>query len=260
MNLAFSEQGNGGKIPLILIHAFPLHRGMWKYQLKGLSQNVRILAPDLPGFGESPMLKNNPGMDSYAEAIQGFLAEKGIGKAVFGGCSMGGYILFELWRRCHELVAGLILCDTRAEADTPENRAIRMEAIDNVRQKGVAFFGEGMLDKLLSSNTRQKLPEKINEIWDMINSNSQEGIIHALWALATRCDSRETLSTINVPTLLLVGDDDILTPPTLAQSMQAGIPESRLEVIANAGHLSPFEQPATTNEKILDFLQGNQLL
>ena len=125
MNLAFSESGKPKPLSLILVHAFPLNGAMWKHQLKDLQDVLHVIAPDLPGFGRSKPLEEAPGVDGYAKALIQFMDAKGIASAIFGGCSMGGYILFELWRQAPERVTGLILCDTRAEADTPEAREKR---------------------------------------------------------------------------------------------------------------------------------------
>ncbi|RJP31972.1 MAG: alpha/beta hydrolase [Candidatus Omnitrophota bacterium] len=260
MGLAFTEQGNTENPSVVFIHAFPLNRKMWKYQVEGLSQSLHVLAPDLPGFGESPILQKNPSMTAYAESIKNFLLEKKIHKAVFMGCSMGGYVLFEIFRQYKEMVAGLILCDTRPQADTPEARVQRMETIDYVRVNGIRSLAEKMLFSLLCLETTGQTPEKVDEIKEIILSNSTEGIIQALWALASRRDSVELLQSIDAPTLILVGREDVLTPPDLARSMQNHIKNARLDIIPNAGHLSPYEQPHLVNRSIRKFLEESNII
>jgi len=254
MNLAYSESGNPNARPLVLIHAFPLNRAMWKHQLDGLSNCAHLIAPDTPGFGESPTLSEGPTMAAYVSAIAGFLDRMKIEKAVFAGCSMGGYILFELLRSYPDRVEGLILCDTRAEADASDARETRMQAIQIVREYGLAPVAQGMIPKLLCPNTLESNPDLVSEIESAILSNQPEGIIHAQQAMSDRTDSVQTLHSIGIPTLILVGESDELTPPDLARSMHEMIRGSRLEILPKAGHLSPLEQPQAANTAIRTFL------
>jgi len=260
MKLAYTEQGEHSTLPLVLIHAFPVTRRMWRRQWEGLSHTIRVFAPDLPGFGESPLLEKSPSVASYVETMVEFLDGLSIQRAVFGGCSMGGYFIFDLWRRHPHRVAGIILCDTRAEDDTPELREKRMKSIEQVRSQGLAPLAEGMLPLLLCRETHEQRKEKVEEIRTDILGNTPQGIIHCLTALASRPDSRNTLKTISVPTLIVVGKDDVITPPTIAQSLQAGIPNSTLAVIPSAGHLSPFEQPEEVNAAISKFIGSAGLI
>lgn len=260
MTIHFIENKNTSSLPLILIHAFPLNRWMWKHQVEGLEDCIRVIAPDIPGFGESERLMEPPSMRAYVKSLLNFLNSKEMEKAIFGGCSMGGYILFELWRYAPERVAGFILCDTRAEADTQEMRQNRKKSIEDVRANGTAKLTETMLPKLISPATVQTQDDLMNDLRNIILNTDKEGIADAQQALADRPDSLETLKTIIVPTLILVGEDDILTPPDVAGFMQERIPNSNLEIIPNAGHLSPLEQPERTNEAIRTFLLESGLI
>ncbi len=259
MNLAFSESGKPKPLSLILVHAFPLNGAMWKHQLKDLQDVLHVIAPDLPGFGRSKPLEEAPGVDGYAKALIQFMDAKGIASAIFGGCSMGGYILFELWRQAPERVTGLILCDTRAEADTPEAREKRLNTIEDVRNQGTDSLAASTIPNLLSPKTVETREDIVAEVIEMIQANSPVGIIHALQSLASRPDSTATLPEIKVPTLMLVGIEDVLTPPSLAKTMQAAIPHASLEVIPEAGHLSPFENPAAANQAIRKFIKKAKL-
>lgn len=254
MPLIYSENSNKGKLTLVLIHAFPLNRHMWKYQLTGLQDSVHVIAPDLPGFGESKRLQESPSINAYGKALFELLDSMGIEKAIFGGCSLGGYILFELWRMAPQRVSGLILCDTRAEADTPEVRKNREKSIEEVLTKGTSPLAEAMPLKLLSPTTYQNHNHVVSEVTNAILGNARIGIADAQLALASRLDSTETLATISVPTLIIVGEDDLLTPPNLARSMQGQIPHSHINIIPSAGHLSPLEQPERVNSAIWTFL------
>ncbi|MGC9328058.1 MAG: alpha/beta fold hydrolase [Candidatus Hinthialibacter sp.] len=260
MTIAFSENKNTGSRPLVLIHAFPLDRRMWDHQVKGLENTIRVIAPDTPGFGNSDRLSEKPSMRAYVNSWLQFLDDREIEQAVFGGCSMGGYILFELWRQAPERTAGLILWDTRADADAPDARENRLQTIEEVQANGPASLAETMPAKLLSPATYETRPDLVDELKKTILANPKDGIADALQALADRPDSTDTLKTITAPTLILVGEDDVLTPPELAQSMHAHITNSRLEIIPQAGHLSPLEQPDKTNAIIESFLREASLL
>ncbi len=254
MKLAYFEKGNPDNLPLILIHAFPLNRQMWRNQLQDLSSISYVLAPDLPGFGESLNLQGDIHIHAYADAIIEFMDHFPLSKAVLAGCSMGGYILFDLWRRYPERIAGLILADTRSEADSPEAKEKRLNTIAQVQEEGTAPLAESMVPNLLSDSTIMNNDDIVKEVRDMILSTSPQAVTHALHALAGRPDSTDTLYSITVPTLIIVGEDDGITPPEIAQSMQKNIPKAQLAIIPNAGHLSPLENPKEVNSRMQDFL------
>jgi 3-oxoadipate enol-lactonase len=164
MNLSYTMKGSSDNLPLVLIHAFPLNKAMWRHQLEDLSDIACVIAPDTPGFGESPVLSEPPTMNAYVKKFQDLLSSLNIEKAVFCGCSMGGYILFELWRQCPERVAGLILCDTRAEADGEEARKKRENSIEQVNAQGTQATAEAMLPVLAGQHTRQNRQALVEEI------------------------------------------------------------------------------------------------
>ncbi len=260
MTLAFSSNSSAETPPLVLIHAFPLNREMWKHQLSGLEDTIQVIAPDMPGFGESEPLTESPGMSAYVRSLLSWLDEQDIKQAIFAGCSMGGYILFELWRIAPERVKGLILCDTRAEADAPEMRENRLLTIQQVLEDGPIALANAMPPKLVSSATLKKQPELMEKLKQAILNNPTKGIANALQALADRPDSTNDLSSINIPVQILVGEDDQLTPPDLAKSMHGKIPNSHLGIIKDAGHLSPLEQPEQANTIIRTFLLESGLI
>ncbi len=251
MNISYSEKGDMSALPLVLIHAFPLNRRMWTRQMDGLSDKLRTLAPDLPGFGETPVHVDDQSMAAYVKKLKQFLDGKGIYKAVFAGCSMGGYVLFEFWRTYPDTMSGMILCDTRAEADTEETKANRMKSIEDVREKGIGPLAETMIPKLLSSETVSSREELVSEVREIILSNTTEGVANALAAMAERPDSTDTLNIIDIPTLLIAGKEDIITPPEVAENMQTKMKNARVEIIPGAGHLSPIERPELVNQSIL---------
>ncbi|MBZ0256332.1 alpha/beta hydrolase [bacterium] len=256
MSLAFSFAGDLKNTPVILLHAFPLNRSMWRFQLDGLSDQAYLLAPDLPGFGESALSDEPASMSLYVQQLITFMDEQKIEQAVLVGCSMGGYILFEFWRMMPRRVLGLILCDTKAEADTDEARQNRLDLADAVRKNGTSQLAQAMPEKLLGKTTQGNKTELVTEISEIIKSTNPEAVAQAQLAMASRPNSTQTLESIITPTLIIVGEEDLLTPPQAALSMHEKIPTSKFEIIPNAGHLSPLEQPDAVNNAITDFLQA----
>lgn len=256
MSLAFSSAGDPNQIPVILLHAFPLNRLMWRHQLESLSEQAYILAPDLPGFGDSPLSDSPGSMNDYVQQVIAFMDEQKIEQAVLGGCSMGGYILFEFWRIMPRRILGLILCDTRAEADSGEQMNNRLKMAETVRRDGVNLLVQDIPEKLLGKTTQSQNPEMVREIENTIQSTNPEGVVQAQVAMAARPGSLVTLESIIAPTLIIVGEEDILTPPSAAQTMHQRIPTSDMVIIEKAGHLSPLEQPGLVNSAMHNFLQS----
>jgi pimeloyl-ACP methyl ester carboxylesterase len=227
--------------PLVLVHGFPLDRRMWPMR-EELARGRTVLAPNLPGFGGTSAPPRPGFIGAYAAFLLAETDRAGIGRAVFCGLSMGGYVVFELLRRAPERVAGLVLCDTRAEADPPEARGAREAAIALVEAGRRAEFLGGFTPRLFAPAARED-PILCGLLNAMGESVSDEGLCVALEALRDRPDSRPLLPEIRVPALVLVGEEDAVTPPALAESMNRAIPGSRLEVIPGAGHLVPLERP-----------------
>ncbi|MEJ5198599.1 MAG: alpha/beta fold hydrolase, partial [Anaerolineae bacterium] len=211
--LACWERGRTHTTALLLVHGFPLDHRMWTAQMVGLSDEMRVIAPDLRGFGRSAAALTGPlTMDQHADDLAALLDALKIERAIVAGLSMGGYIAFAFWRRHRPRVAALILADTRAEPDSPQARANRDAAAEKVRQAGVAALADDMLPRLLAP-TSMADPRRVERLRRMILDQKAETIIAALAGLRDRPDSRPTLPTINVPTLVLVGEQDALTPP-----------------------------------------------
>jgi len=251
----YDDLGRGQ--PLVLLHAFPLNRQQWKPQHDILSARVRLLAPDLPGFGETPVPVGEPSVDGMADAVAAWLEAIGATEPiVLGGLSMGGYVALAFARRHPAKLKGLILADTRAEADPPEAKTKRAEAIALVEAKGVPALFDGMLPKATSDRTRSESPNVIEELKAIAAMQSAAGTIAGLAMLRDRPDSTESLSSIVVPTLIIVGAEDATTPPALSKAMAAAIPNSTFIEIAGAGHFANAEAPAEFNEAILGWLKG----
>lgn len=257
MNLAYSETGRQDAPVLLWIHAFPVNRHMWKHQLEAFADSWRSIAIDLPGFGESKEIVIEPTIGAFADSVLGFLDQKGIDKAVMAGCSFGGYILFELWRKAPERIDRMILCNTRAEADSDEATANRKAMIEDIKSNGTGPLSENMTEKLLTEMTIENQPNTTKLVEKAIREANPEGVVNAVRAIMSRPDSQQTLAGINVPALILVGDEDSITPTPIAQAMHDRLAKSTLHIIPYAGHLSALENPNAANQEIRHFLEGH---
>jgi len=253
--LACYRRGQAHETALLLIHGFPLDHRMWAAQMAALSAQVHVIAPDLRGFGRSAATMSGAlTMDQHADDLAALLDALGVERAIVGGLSMGGYVAFAFWRRHRQRVAALILADTRAEPDSPQARANRDAAAQKVRQAGVAALADEMLPRLLAPANLAN-PRVAERLRAMILAQPAETVIAALAGLRDRPDSRPTLPTIAVPTLVLVGEQDALTPPADAAALAAAIPGARLVAIPAAGHMSPMENPRAVNAALREFIR-----
>ncbi len=238
--LNVTDLGEG--TPVVWIHGYPLASSVFEHQLA--IRGVRHVMPDLPGFGQSRPDGGALSIDDYAHRMLDLLDQRGLEKAVFAGLSMGGYICLAIARIAPERMRGLVLIDTRETADTEEVRKGRYESIEKVKKEGVKPVVESMLPKMLTPAAPREMKERVREI---MSSSSPEGVTAALHAIATRHDSSGVLPKIVVPVLIVVGEQDTITPPGDAERMQSRIARARTVRIANAAHLSNYEQAAEFN-------------
>jgi pimeloyl-ACP methyl ester carboxylesterase len=256
-NLAVDYSDNGSGIPLFLIHGYPLSRALWEPQITGLADVARVLALDLRGHGGSDVGPESYSMSVLADDCRRLLDTLGIAQpVVLGGLSMGGYIVFEFYRKYPQRIAGLILAATRAGADSPEAKANRDKAATTAREKGVGAIVETMLPKILSQKSFQTRPELVTRVREMMASTSLAAVLGDLAAMRDRVDSTAMLAQIDKPTLILHGADDQLIPPAEAQAAGATIPDARLQILPDAGHLLNLEQPEAFNEAVRGFLSS----
>ncbi len=220
---------------------------MWEAQAE-LSEVCRLLTPDLPGFGESP--PTDWTMDTAADLLADWLTALSLERAIIGGLSMGGYVALAFARRHPARVSGLILADTRAEADTAEAKANRATALDTVASGGPAALIEGMLPKMLSVTTREQRPAVTQRVRELAGRQTADGVSRAIAALRDRPDSTASLAGFKFPVLVLVGSDDTLTPPSAAEAMADKLPDVTTEVLRGAGHLSNLESPTQFNSAV----------
>jgi 3-oxoadipate enol-lactonase len=227
---------------VVLLHAFPLNSTLWRPQIERAPTGWRFVAPDLPGFGAS-VLPAARTMDAMAREVLNVLDEQGIDRAVIGGMSMGGYVTLALYRLAPERFVGMVLADTRATADTDQQKEARRKMIETVREQGPGAVADEMMPKLLGETSHRERTDVASKVREMIEGNSRAAIAGAVEAMMTRPDSRPLLSQISVPTLIVCGEEDVLTPPSDSTALHDGIPDSRLVQIPRAGHLSSIEAP-----------------
>jgi pimeloyl-ACP methyl ester carboxylesterase len=251
--IEYDVRGRGPAV--LLLHAFPLGLSMWDPQTETLAATHRVVRFDARGFGASAVDETTPlTMERIADDGAFLLDQLWIEKAVVVGCSMGGYAAFAFARRHPRRLAGLVLQDTRAGADAPEARANRATLAAKVLAEGATAAVEAFLPKLVGETTHHERPALVARLRERILAVSPRGIANALHGLAARADSRGLLSRIAVPTLVLAGEEDVLTPPDEARAMAAAIPGARLQVIPRAGHLANLENPDALNAALRAFL------
>jgi len=249
--VGYDEAGAG--TPVLLLHGFPHDRTLWEAQLAAPPARARLIAPDLPGFGESAPTQL-PSLDAWAEWVDALCDALSLPAVVLGGLSMGGYLAFAVWRRNPARVRGLILADTKAPADTDEGRAKRVEMQQLAAAQGAGAVAEKMMPGMVGKTTREARPRAVEHLDAMMRRASVGAIHDALDAMRTRADSTATLATITVPTLIICGDEDALTPPKESEAMHRAIPDSQLAMIPFAGHASCVEHPAAFNAVLAGFL------
>lgn len=250
----YAEAGSG-QPALVLLHAFPLHAGMWAPQLEHLSSGRRVVAPDLLGFGgtDAPDSMYRYTMLAYADLVAGLLDRLGLDRVVLGGLSMGGYVALAFLRQYADRVSALILADTRAAADTTAVFERRTDQQDQVAGIGTTALIETLLAGLLSDHTKSTRLDLVEQVRRLM-ANPAAGFIGALEAMKHRPDATEELATISVPTLIVVGEDDALSPREVAQEMHERIKNSKLAVLPRAGHLSNLEAAEEFNAAVAAFL------
>lgn len=248
-------EGNGQ--PLLLVHGFPLDHSMWNAQVDYFSASFQVIAPDLRGFGASPSRDETTTMSDFAQDLANLLQALDIQTPVhFCGFSMGGYIAWQFFQQHRRQLQSLILCDTKATADSPAARQLRDENAARVLQEGPEFLATSMPEKLFAQNTFAAHPAVVLKTQETIRATSSLTIAAALRGMALRPDVTDLLPTIDVPTLVLVGAEDAISTSLEMQGIADRIPYAQFREIANAGHMSPLEQPTEVNSVIEGFLNS----
>jgi len=255
MHLRVEKHGRGR--PLMFVHGFPLDHSMWRSQIDAFAESHRVIAVDLCGFGASDAADGTVTMEQFADDLVAMLDVMAIDDpVVFCGLSMGGYIAWQFLSRYPDRTAALILCDTRAAADSPEAKENRRKMARLALDAGSKAVAAPMLAKLFAPSTYEQQPEIVEATRRVMAATDPIGVAAALRGMATRPDMTEMLPRISVPTLLVVGEHDVITPPEEMESMARSIPGAKLVRIPDAGHMAPLENPAAVNQVIGEFLAG----
>lgn len=248
----YHDRGHGAA--LVLVHGFPLDSRIWEAQVESLSDRYRVIAPDLRGFGQTA--STDPfTIESAADDLHMLLRSIGALPCVLGGLSMGGYIALAFARKYHSDLKGLALIDTRSEADAEKGKETRNKMIQLVREKGPAAIADEMFPKMMweqNAKSRQDIAHKLRYIME---SQKPETIANALAAMRDRQDYTASLARIEVPTLIVVGEQDAITPPAVAEAMSKQLRNPTLVVIRRAGHMAPMEQPDDVTTALRRFLE-----
>ncbi|GLX01234.1 alpha/beta fold hydrolase [Microtetraspora sp. NBRC 16547] len=254
MQLYSRSAGSG--TPVVLLHAFPLSSAMWLAQREGLAPACRVITPDLRGFGGSRLGDEAPSLDLMADDVARLLDHEGVERAVVGGQSMGGYVTMAFCRRHPDRLLGVVLADTKAAADPPPARENRERIAEAVLRDGSEILVREVLPPQLGATTKQGRPMVAGRVRGLVQSAPPAAVAWAQRAMAARPDSSDTLRTLKVPALVVVGDEDELSPPAEAEAMAGTVPDGRLVVIEKAGHLSAMEQPEAFNHAVADFVRS----
>jgi pimeloyl-ACP methyl ester carboxylesterase len=242
--------------PVILLHPFPVNYEFWLPVAEALASRYRSILPDLRGHGDSGVGEGPATMEKHASDIARVMDDAEVGRAPLVGVSIGGYALFDFWRRYRGRVAALGLCNTKAPADNAEARGGRLQAANDVLDRGTEPFFESMVPRVFSKTTRETRPDLVEGALRMMRKMSPEDVAQVQRGMANRPDSVDTLKTINVPTLLITGDEDNLTGVNEAELMRQHISGSQMRVVPKAGHYSPWEQPDEVMRLLRQFLDS----
>lgn len=253
IQLAYTDAGLG--LPVVLLHGYPFNRTLWNEQVGALSNSYRVITPDLRGHGDSDASAGAATMNRMAQDVATLLDHLEISRAVIGGLSMGGYVALAFYKQFPSRVRALVLADTRAQADTEEGKQTRLQQAEKALAEGMAGIADSMLPKLLTPDTVSKRPEVVKRVRDMMLKTKPEGAAGALLGMAERDDQTSLLSQVSCPTLILVGQEDQITPVKDSEKMHREIVGSRLVVIENAAHVSNLERTEQFNEELIRFLK-----
>jgi len=253
--IALEVEDHGDGVPVVLLHGFPLSSEMWTPIRTAVEQAARLITPDLRGFGGSDKPQGDYGMETLAGDVLRLADRIGVERFVLGGHSMGGYVALRLAASHVERLTGLILIDTRASADTPEGKVRRTVAIERIRRGEAAAFLDEFIPNLLGESTRGRAPRLATELRALAAEVPNHVLAGCLAGMRDRPDSVQVLSGLDLPALVITGQEDALAPPEVAHQMAAALPRGRLALVPLAGHTPSVERPIPTAEAILAFLR-----
>ncbi len=252
--IRYNDEGPKEAPVIIFIHGFPLNKSLWDKQLKSLKDDYRVIAYDIRGHGNTDLGAIDFSIDLFVNDLLGFMDTLKIEKTIVCGLSMGGYIALNAIQNHPDRFTALILCDTNCKADTIEAKEKRMSTIINIKENGVAKLADDLIPNLFAPESFKTNSEEIATVKEMIVTTSKQSLYNSLHALANRKETCSKLNSIKVPVLILVGEEDKITPPEEAISMQKQIKDSSLQVIPHAGHLSNLENEDEFNSQLIKFM------
>ena len=253
--IVFNYDDSGvGDIPIVFIHGFPFDKSMWEPQINYFKLNYRVISYDIRGYGKTTSDERVLDMNLFADDLISFLDALHIDRAVVCGLSMGGYILLNALNRYPEKFTAVILSDTQCIGDSAETKEKRKKSIASIEEKGLTEFASAFVKNVFFKDSYEENLKIINKIEDVILSTSNQTVTGTLNALAQRRDMCFCLSEILIPALIIVGEEDSVTPPAQAQQLKDNIPGSKLFIIPKAGHMSNIEQPELFNKYVNNFL------
>jgi 3-oxoadipate enol-lactonase len=252
----YVERGAPGGKPVVFVHGFPFNHETWEPQMRALPNQFRAIAYDVRGHGQSDTGDGQYTIELFVDDLIELLNHLVIDRAIVCGLSMGGYIALRAIERHPDRFSGLVLCDTKSEADSNEGKVKRAATLKAVKTTGVAAFADNFVKAVLCEKTFQTNAPVVARVKSIINANSPIGICGTVLALAARTDTTPVLGTIAVPTLILCGESDTLTPPKDAEFLHAQIKGSTMHIIHDAAHLSNLENPGAFNERLIAFLKS----
>jgi 3-oxoadipate enol-lactonase len=253
LNLSYDDVGEGN-IPIIFLHGFPFDKSMWAKQLDFFATTNRVIAIDIRGFGKSTDETTPLSIDLFSDDLMVFMNQLNISKAIICGLSMGGFIALNAQARFPDRFEAIILCDTQCIADTIEVKLNRYKTIDEIALNGTLNFNEAFIKKVFCKNSFTNKQEIVTQLRSVVMANPEQIVINGLKALAERSETCSTLSEINIPTLIICGREDEVTPLEQSEFLHTSIKASVLHIIDNAGHVSNIEQPEEFNNEISKFL------
>jgi 3-oxoadipate enol-lactonase len=255
--LALEVEDHGEGVPVVLLHGFPLSSEIWTPIRTAVEQVARLITPDLRGFGGSDAPEGDYGMETLADDVVRLADRLGLERFVLGGHSMGGYVALRLAHRHAGRLAGLILVDTRAAADTAEGRERRDAAIQRIESGEGKAFLEEFVPNLVGPSSRARAPRQLAELGSVAAGIPEHVLAGCLAGMRDRPDSSDVLPGLAVPVLVVVGAEDAITPPETVRAMAAALPRATFAVIQQAGHTPSVERPIPTAEAIIAFLLEN---
>ncbi len=253
LGVSYLDEGPKDAPILLFIHGFPLNKAMWSTQIDELTEGFRVIAYDIRGHGDSDLGNEDFSIELFVKDLIDLMDVLNIEKVILCGLSMGGYIALNAGLNYPSRFEGLVLCDTNCIADSPETVEKRMKGIDDIKKNGVVNYADESIKNLFAETSFRNKKGEINRVREMIVKTNEESLYFTLQALAKRQETCSRLSEIKIPTLILVGKEDKITPPASAEVIHNGITDSYLTILEDAAHLSNMENPVQFNQEITAF-------